>query len=94
MPTKPTTPNRWLIIFSPYVIAIIFCIVIIVTSLLSLEQTKGWSFLGAAIFIPALLILLLMDIIVKLILRKKVLQLWITELVLIAAGIVIYLNYI
>jgi hypothetical protein len=94
MQNKPSTPNRWLIIFSPCVLGILFCIVVIAVSLLKLEESGGWSFIGIAIMIQPLLALIITDIVVKLIFRKKALHIWITELVLIAIGWWVFATFI
>jgi hypothetical protein len=88
------TFNKWLRILSPCVIAIAFCVVVILVSLFSIEKSDGWSFLGAVIFFPTLLVLLLLDFIAKLIFKTNTLYIWLIELAIITTGVFIFLEWI
>ena len=88
------TFNKWLRIVSPCVMAIAFCLLVILVSLFNIEKSGGWSFLGAIIFFPALFVLLLLDFVVKLIFKTNTLYVWLIELVIIIVGVFLFLNYV
>ncbi|MES2773683.1 MAG: hypothetical protein V4722_05840 [Bacteroidota bacterium] len=88
------TFNKWLRVLSPCVIAIVFCLLVMLVSLFSIEKSGGWSFLGAIIFFPVLLVLLFLDFIVKLIFKTRTFYIWLIELALIITGVFIFLKWI
>ena len=85
--------NKWVRIISPCVIAMAYCIFNIIFGLIELEKSGGWSLLAVIIFFPALIVLMVSDLIVKFII-KKTLYVWLIELVLIAIGIIIFFEFI
>ena len=87
--TKSKKKN-WLYIISPCVIAAAFSLFAIISSYLEVDGSGGWSFIGVIIFVPILLLILGIDFLVKLIVMKKVLYVWIIETIL---GIIIFLVY-
>jgi hypothetical protein len=75
--------TKWLNIISPCTIAIVFCVIAIISSLAS--KIKGdLNSLTLPIFLPSIIILLVVDIIVKYFAKRRVLYVWIIELALLA----------
>ena len=81
-----STP-RWFRMLSPCVLAIGFCCIVIITSILNIDKSGGWSFGGIIVFLPALFLLWIVDFFTKAILKDKVLYIWIVELLLVSIGI-------
>ena len=70
----------WFWIFSPAVLGIVFSIIAIIISYVDLESSGGWSFLGVIMLAPVFGILLILDLVIKLILKDKTLIIWLIEL--------------
>jgi len=70
----------WFRIFSPAVLGIVFSIIAIIISYVDFESSGGWSFLGVIMLAPVFGILLILDLIIKLILKEKTLIIWLVEL--------------
>ena len=70
----------WFRIFSPAVLGIVFSIIAIIISYVDLESSGGWSFLGVIMLAPVFGILLILDLVIKLILKDKTLIIWLIEL--------------
>ncbi|WP_148661092.1 hypothetical protein [Flavisolibacter tropicus] len=79
--------TNWLRILSPCVIAIAFCAITIIISILNMEESKGWSFFGIIIFLPASFLLWISDFILKAIFKDKVLYIWLIEILLFSIGL-------
>lgn len=75
-----TSKRNWFRIFSPGILGIILSIIGLIESVIDLESSGGWSFLGVIALLPALGILAVFDVIVKLIFKKETLIIWIAEL--------------
>ncbi len=86
--------RNWLYIISPCVIATAFSLIVIISSYLNMENSGGWSFIGVIIFVPIFLIILAIDFWVKILVRKKVLYVWLAESILILIMFFIYRTYI
>ena len=67
--------------------AMFFCIVKVVTAMLEFQESEGWSFIEVIIFVPALLILFVLDIIVKWIFKNKSIETWAIEFIMLGLGI-------
>lgn len=90
MNAENTSKNHWLYILSPCVFAIAISLFAVIYSLSVMDKTGGWSFLGVIIFLPALLIFLALDLLIKLIFKRKVFQDWVAELIVVGIGVWLY----
>lgn len=79
---KPQS-RRWLYILSPCVIATIFSLFFILYGYLSQTSTGGYSFIVVLIYAPTLLVTVLSDLVLKLIFKRKIKQIWILEILII-----------
>ncbi len=92
----PLTPfARTLLRFlSPAVWGILFCLVMIIAGLADMEKSQGWSMIIVMIFLPALLILMLLTLVLRLFFRLSNRKLWITELVAVLLTAIVYTLFI
>jgi hypothetical protein len=85
--------NRsWLYYISPCALAAVLCVIGIIQGFAGMQGSDGWSFLAVIMGVPALFILLLVDIVVKMITKGKVLYIWIFEIIAIVI-LVIWFNF-
>ena len=77
---KNVAKRDWFRIFSPAVLGMVFSIIAIIISYVDLESSGGWSFLGVIMLAPVFGILLILDLVIKLILKDKTLIIWLIEL--------------
>ena len=83
--------NRsWLYYISPCALAAVLCLIGIIQGLVEMRSSDGWSYLAVIIGIPALFILLVVDIVVKMITKGKVLYIWIFEIIAIVILVIWY----
>ena len=83
--------NRsWLYYISPCALAAVLCLIGIIQGLVEMRSSDGWSYLAVIIGIPALFILLVVDIVVKMITKGKVLFIWIFEIIAIVILVIWY----
>jgi hypothetical protein len=79
----------WLRIFSPAFIGIIISIAGIIISFIELGSSGGWSYIGIIVLAPILGSLIVLDLVVKLMFKRKTLLIWLVEiLVLVIAGFI------
>jgi hypothetical protein len=71
---------KYLYIFSPCFIGVLFSAVATVISLLSVNYSGGWSIIGIILFLPATIILLVADRLVKFTV-KDTRKLWIIQVI-------------
>ncbi len=81
---EPSSRN-WLYIISPCVIVGLFTLCIIIAA----NVEGGWSMIGAIVGVPFLAAIVLIDFVVKLIIKDKAGYVWLSEIVLIAIAIII-----
>ena len=93
-PNKPISWRKWLTVVSPCVIAMVLCLTGIIASLLLLNKSAGWSYLGVIILLPSLFVLAALDFVVKAIVPRKPLQIWLAELILIVIGLFVFFEII
>ena len=93
-PRNVRANNTWINKITPCIIALIFCIVVIIGSLLNSDKSGGWSMLGVIIFFPAFLILAIVDWLVKFIFKNRLIYIWVTELMIIGLGLWIFFTFI
>ena len=86
--------KKWLRIFSPCIIGVMFLLAFIIWAYASRNDTQGWSMLAAYAVLPLLIALVLLDIIARLIFKSNILYLWVTELALILLTGLIFTAYI
>lgn len=79
--------NKWFSKITPCVLAAVFSIVAIAWGYFDMEKSGGWSFIAVIVFIPILIAAVVVDIITKLIFKRKPYHIWGTE---IAALVIIY----
>jgi hypothetical protein len=84
--------KHWLYYISPCILGMVICLIGIIAGLADMQKSGGWSWILVYLFGPALLILLVADVIIKIITKGKVLYIWITEVILIAIMIVWFKN--
>lgn len=80
--TEPIKRNWWYII-SPCVIAGILAVLMIIEGALK----GGWSILGVLVGIPFLAAMIVIDFIIKLLVKHKSSRVWLVETILIAATV-------
>jgi hypothetical protein len=90
MQEKPQ--KDWLYIISPCVIAMLFSVFGIVYSAVNLNPSGGWSGIGVILFSIFLLVVILVDVIVRLIIRKNAGLLWLVESLLLVVTVLIFRN--
>jgi len=88
MDKKP--PRDWLYIISPCVIAMLVAIFGIVDAAVSLNGTGGWSGIVIIMSFLFLVVVVFIDVIVRLLVRKKAGLLWIIEMVLLIITVLIF----
>ncbi len=81
--------RNWIYIISPCVIAAVVLFIGLIQSGFDINRSKGWSMLGLIYGIPLLLLVIGIDVVIKLMVKKKVGLLWAIELVLIAVVFVV-----
>ena len=83
---ETATPGKnWFYIISPCIIAGALALLAIIDSYLDMENSGGWSFLGVLIAVPFLAFVIVADLIIKSVVKKKVLYVWIVEGTIITA---------
>jgi hypothetical protein len=88
MDKKP--PRDWLYIISPCVIAMAVAIFGIIDAAVSLNGTGGWSGIVVIISFLFLVVAVILDVVVRLLVRKKAGLLWLIEIVLLAVTVFIF----
>jgi hypothetical protein len=71
-------------------LASVIAFIATVIGFVSLNQSGGYSVILVVLFLPALLILLLVDWLVKTFTKGKLLYIWIIEIILIAIGLICF----
>ena len=92
IPPKKNSAKEFLYIFSPCVLAVLLCIILIAQACSDMESSKGWSYLGIIILRPALITIAIAGIATKIALRKKLLLLWIVEVAVIVITYFIFVS--
>ena len=77
---------------SPCLIAAAPCLIGLVSCLVNMKSSQGWNWIFVYLFGPALLIFLVADLIVKA-LTKRVLYIWLIELVVVAITVWMFKSY-
>lgn len=77
---------------SPCILAVIFCLLAIITGYAKMESSGGWSYLAVIIFLPVLITAVIIDIIVKLIFKEKILYIWLVEIVLLVVAYYLFIG--
>jgi hypothetical protein len=85
--------KNWFYIISPCIIAGVLAILGIIDSYLSMKSSEGWSFLGVIIAVPFLAFVIILDLILKSLVKKKVLYVWLIETILILVVICLLKYY-
>ena len=88
MDKKP--PRDWLYTISPCVIAMAVAIFGIIDAAVSLNGTGGWSGIVVIISFLFLVVAVILDVVVRLLVRKKAGLLWLIEIVLLAVTVFIF----
>lgn len=82
--------KNWFYIISPCVLLAAFSIFMIISGYASIQESGGWSYIAVIIARNALFFTIAVDVIARLIIKRKALLLWIVELVAIA---IFYFTY-
>jgi hypothetical protein len=69
---------------SPCILVAIFCIIAIADGLIKMETSQGWSYLAVIILLPVLIAAIVIDIVAKIVLKDKLLYIWLIEILLLA----------
>jgi hypothetical protein len=88
MDKKP--PRDWLYIISPCVIAMALAIFGIIYGTVDLRASGGWSYLVTIISSYFLLAVVVIDVIVRLIVRKRAGLLWLVEIALLIVTVLVF----
>ena len=94
--TQPGTPisnTNWGKFFSPCIFGIALCLIALISSAIELEKSGGWSLIITIVAAPILIALVIADMVVKFIF-KKILYVWIVELVVILLIVLVTLGTI
>lgn len=75
--------RNWFYILSPCILAAIFSLLTIIGSVYSYSSSGGWSMIGVIMFVPALIVAIGLDLLIKMITKKNVLAIWIVDLIII-----------
>lgn len=84
--------KHWLYYISPCILASVICVIGIITGLVGMQSSGGWSFIAVIIFGPALAILLVADFGVKVLTKGNLLYIWIIEVIIVVI-MILWLNY-
>lgn len=82
--------KSFLYYISPCILAAVISLIATIIGFAEKQSTEGWSFLLVIIFLPALFLLLLVDFLVKLVIKENVLSIWIMEAVFVAIMIICF----
>jgi len=74
--------TKWLNVISPCILLILICVIAALKSFFKKYETNEYNSLILFIYIPAILFLILADIIVKSFFKERILYVWIIELLL------------
>jgi len=85
--------KHWLYYFSPCVIGIVISVIGIIAGLAGMQSSGGWSYILVLIFLPAILILTVADLLTKILTKGRVLHIWIIEAVVITILLIWFNNY-
>ena len=77
----------------PCLIAAAPCLIGLVSSLVNMKSSQGRNWIFVSIFGPALFVFLVADLIVKLVVTKRVLYIWLIELVVVALTVWAFKSY-
>jgi hypothetical protein len=81
----------WLRILSPAFIGVILSLAGVIISYIQLGSSGGWSYIGIVVLAPILGGLIVVDVIVKLIFKRKTLVIWLVEILfLLLAGLICF----
>lgn len=76
--------KKWFSKITPCVIAAVLSIFAIAWGYFDMENSGGWSFIAVIVFIPILVAVIVVDVIVKLIFKRKPYHIWGIEMVAVA----------
>jgi hypothetical protein len=79
-------PLKWWERISPCMIVSMLCLIVILVCLVAIKATEGWSLIVIIFCVPAMLFFLIADRLLKWIIPKNNVVLWIAELWLIVIG--------
>jgi len=80
--------------FSPALLSSIFLLIVILSALLEMHQSQGWSLIVVLIFLPAFLVLLLTTLALRFFFRVSTQKLWMTELAVLLLMALVYALFI
>jgi predicted MFS family arabinose efflux permease len=75
---------------SPFLIVFWICVLIFIDAMMQQHSSQGWSLIVAFFALCIMLAAVLLDILIKHIVKKRVVTLWIAEL-LILGGVLVFL---
>ncbi|MDI1233445.1 MAG: hypothetical protein PSX81_04120 [bacterium] len=87
---KSSRVHKWIRIFSPFACIEIFFTVVILWAFWGSKRTDGWSLLAIPTLLSIAIALLIIDLILKDILPKNILTIWLMETMLILIGMICY----
>jgi hypothetical protein len=85
--------KHWLYYFSPCVIGIVISLIGMIAAFAGMQSSGGWSYILVIIFLPAILILIVADLLIKTLTKGRVLHIWIIEAVVITILLIWFNNY-
>ena len=84
---------KWLYIISPCVIVAVSLLFEIISSSVDRDHSGGWSMLGVIILLPILFVVIVADLVIRLLVKKQVLYLWLIETAVLLIAFLVYKNY-
>ncbi len=75
--------KNWVYIISPCIIALIALIVGIIESLFDAHSSQGWSIIGVMVGVPFFILIIGIDFLLKMAIKRNVILLWSVEIILI-----------
>jgi len=84
----------WKYILSPCVIAAAVILIGLIQSAATIKSSQGWNALGLIYGIPLLLLIIGIDAVIKLLVKKKIGLVWLIELILIAVVFFLFKEFV
>lgn len=75
--------RNWLRIISPCLLTIVYCLVIIIISIIKAKDSEGWSLLAVYMIMPFLIFVIILDLTLKFLFKLKAAYIWLVEAIVI-----------
>jgi len=83
--------KNWLELITPFTIVSILAFGVIIASIIIVFKNRdGWGLVAIGVYLPLMVALIVIDIVIKILLKRQLLQVWLIEIALLIVSIMFY----